>query len=67
MPNLRSFRSCQFWMEPTFPQYRKIVNGKEKLLDGTETKDTEIVKYDYSEPDNKWRALLLKEAMKKLK
>lgn len=37
-----------FWYEPMFPQYRKVLNSEEAVLDGTETEDTEIVCYDYS-------------------
>lgn len=48
-----------FWIQPTFPQYRKIVNGEERLLDGTETAKTKIVKYDYSTNYKAWVDLIL--------
>lgn len=38
--------SLAFWTEARWPKYRKIVNGEERLLDGTETDETEIVKHD---------------------
>lgn len=43
-----------FWLQPTWPQYRKIINGEEKCLDGTETAGTEVVKYEHSESYKKW-------------
>lgn len=41
--------SLGFWLQSSFPKYRKIVNGEERLIDGTENDETEIVKYDYTE------------------
>lgn len=42
-------KTLPYWLQPTWPQYRKIVDGKEKRLDGTETTKTQIVKYDYTD------------------
>lgn len=55
-----------FWLQPTFPQYRKIVNGEEQFMDGTETPETEIVCYDYS-PEYKaaLNSMLTKEELMK--
>lgn len=58
-----------FFYQSTFPQYRKRIttaDGEEieTHLDGTETDDTVIVKYDYNEDYKKWRDTVMREAMK---
>jgi hypothetical protein len=57
-PSIISEKS-PFWFQSTWPQYRKVVNGEEKCLDGTETPETEIVKYDHSDAYKKWRDFVL--------
>lgn len=55
-----------FFLQSTFPQYRKrvMVDGQEveMKLDGTETKETHIVEYSESEQYMKWRVAALKES-----
>jgi len=53
-----------FWLQPTFPQYRKIVEGEEVPLDGTETDETEIIKYDRSDSYKKTLLKLLEPGLK---
>lgn len=58
-----------FFLQSTYPQYRKriIVDGEEveTHLDGTETAETVIVKYDHSEEYKKWRDYVMSQAVEK--
>jgi hypothetical protein len=62
MVNLDRVFVHPFFYQSTFPQYRKIVRGKVKLLDGTETSKTKIIKIDHSSQYKKWRAMVMKDA-----
>jgi len=68
-PNYLNWKDVPAFYESTWPQYRKVVgvvNGEEKLacLDGTETDETVIYKFDHSEEYKKLRERVMLEAMK---
>lgn len=58
-------KGMEFFYQPSFPQYRKRVDGEEMKLDGTDPHDTEIVKYDHSDNYKKFREFAMKTAMLK--